>query len=68
MQQTQLRRLQLKLHRELEHVWTQGTSIGLINVASRIQMYFGADYKMDIDSEPGKGTCVVLRIPDQKEG
>lgn len=68
MEPAQLYRLRSQLHRDLEQVWTQGTSIGLINVASRIQMYFGADYKVNIASEAGKGACVYLHIPDQKEG
>lgn len=64
----QLNRLRSQLDQDLEQVWTQGTSIGLINVASRIQMYFGAEYKVDMNSQAGQGTCVTLHFPDQKEG
>jgi two-component system sensor histidine kinase YesM len=38
-------------------------SIGIKNVASRIRLYFGNDYGLDISSEVGKGTKVVIRIP-----
>lgn len=68
MENAQLQRLRTQLNRDLEQVWTQGTSIGLINVASRIQMYFGAEYKMSLDSVWGKGTSVTLHFPEQKEG
>lgn len=68
MENAQLQRLRTQLNRDLEQVWTKGTSIGLINVASRIQMYFGAEYKMSLDSVWGKGTSVTLHLPDQKEG
>ncbi len=64
----QLNRLRSQLDQDLEQVWTQGTSIGLINVASRIQMYFGAEYKVDMNSKAGQGTCVTLHLPEQKEG
>lgn len=36
---------------------------GLANVNERIHMYFGSQYGMDIDSEKGKGTIVVITIP-----
>ncbi|WP_168735475.1 cache domain-containing sensor histidine kinase [Cohnella fermenti] len=40
-----------------------GGSIGLVNVAARIQLYFGPPYSMRIDSRPGGGTEVVLLLP-----
>ncbi|MCM2531241.1 sensor histidine kinase [Neobacillus pocheonensis] len=38
-------------------------SIGIKNVAARIRLYFGNDYGLDISSEVGKGTQIVIRIP-----
>ncbi|MFB9275636.1 sensor histidine kinase [Cohnella cellulosilytica] len=38
-------------------------SIGLVNVFSRIRLYFGDPYTMLIDSRPGEGTEVVLLLP-----
>ncbi len=40
-----------------------GGSIGLVNVAARIQLYFGPPYAMNIDSRPGQGTEVTLLLP-----
>lgn len=38
-------------------------SIGLLNVNSRMILYFGAEYSLILDSEKGVGTNVQLRIP-----
>ncbi|ALP36204.1 histidine kinase [Paenibacillus sp. IHB B 3084] len=46
-----------------EPIWAQGSHIGLSNVASRIRMNFGVNYGVTIDSEPGIGTRVTIRIP-----
>ncbi|MDG0813429.1 sensor histidine kinase [Cohnella rhizosphaerae] len=40
-----------------------GGSIGLVNVAARIQLYFGPPFAMNIDSRPGQGTEVTLLLP-----
>ncbi|WP_042461461.1 cache domain-containing sensor histidine kinase [Neobacillus dielmonensis] len=39
------------------------SSLGLSNVYERMYMSFGPEFKMDIKSEPGKGTQVILSIP-----
>jgi two-component system sensor histidine kinase YesM len=41
----------------------RGNGIGLPNVHSRIQMHFGKDYGLQVESEPGSYTRVTLRIP-----
>ncbi|MFC3801100.1 sensor histidine kinase [Cohnella sp. GCM10012308] len=41
----------------------EGGSIGLVNVAARIQLYFGLPNAMHIDSRPGHGTEVILLLP-----
>ncbi len=38
-------------------------SIGILNVNSRMVLYFGMDYSLILDSEEGVGTNVQLRIP-----
>ncbi|GIP37238.1 histidine kinase [Paenibacillus sp. J31TS4] len=37
--------------------------IGLLNVHRRIQMVFGEDYGLSIDSTPGKGTTICMIMP-----
>ena len=37
--------------------------IGLLNVNSRMILYFGIDYSLILDSEEGVGTNIQLRIP-----
>lgn len=39
------------------------THIGLRNVDRRIKMYYGKEYGVGIESGPGCGTCVTVRIP-----
>ena len=41
-------------------------SIGLVNVNSRIKLFYGKDYGMKIFSEKGKGTEVKLTFPIQE--
>ncbi|WP_248924016.1 sensor histidine kinase [Paenibacillus hamazuiensis] len=43
------------------------SSIGLANVYERMRMTFGDAFRMEIDSEPGRGTCVTMYIPKHKE-
>lgn len=40
--------------------------IGLANVYRRLRLYYGTDFTFDIDSEPGKGTQVTIRIPEAR--
>ncbi|NLY91890.1 MAG: sensor histidine kinase [Firmicutes bacterium] len=37
--------------------------IGLQNVNRRIQLYYGPDYGLHLESQPGKGTKATLRFP-----
>lgn len=39
--------------------------IGIKNVHDRIQFYFGEKYGIELNSQLGEGTTVILRIPDQ---
>ncbi|MNI52350.1 putative sensor-like histidine kinase [compost metagenome] len=38
---------------------------GLSNVKARMQLYYGSEAELHIESEPGKGTKVVARIPER---
>lgn len=50
-----------------EQASRQGNSIGLQNINSRLRLYYGEQYHLLIDSEPGQYTCVTIRIPYQWE-
>jgi len=39
--------------------------IGLVNVHRRIQMVYGDEYGLRVDSAPGKGTRIELRMPQE---
>ncbi|MEH7117633.1 sensor histidine kinase [Neobacillus vireti] len=41
-------------------------SIGIKNVAARIGLYFGNDYGLNISSEVGHGTQIIIRIPAKR--
>lgn len=42
--------------------------IGIRNVADRIRIYFGPTAGLTIESEPDQGTCVTIRLPQDREG
>lgn len=42
---------------------SRGSGIGLRNVHQRIQLYFGNEYGLEIESEPDEGTLVRIRLP-----
>lgn len=44
-------------------VHKRGSGVGLVNVNRRIQIYFGNEYGLRIESEPDEGTRVFIRIP-----
>lgn len=44
------------------------TNIGVKNVHKRIQLHYGDEYGLDIESAPGKGTKIVIRIPHREGG
>ncbi len=41
----------------------QGSGIGLVNVHSRIQLFFGKEYGLHVESELGSYTRITIRIP-----
>lgn len=42
---------------------TNGKGIGLSNIGERIALSFGEAYGIQVDSEPGAGTRVAIRLP-----
>jgi two-component system LytT family sensor kinase len=38
--------------------------IGVSNVSERLNVLFGSDHKMNIDSQPGHGTRIEIEIPE----
>jgi two-component system LytT family sensor kinase len=40
------------------------SGIGLANVRERLRVIYGAAYQLTLDSEPGKGTCARIEIPE----
>ncbi|OXS57401.1 two-component sensor histidine kinase [Cohnella sp. CIP 111063] len=45
-----------------------GVSIGLKNVHERIRLAYGDPYGLTVDSKPGEGTEIRIRIPYRKRG
>lgn len=56
----QLKEIRLRLKQD-EYDDTQG--IGMNNTIQRLKMYFQSDVTCEIESEPGKGTAVILSFP-----
>lgn len=54
---------ELKRNDSVDILNSGGRSIGLRNVLSRCRIYYGERFRVSIDSEPGKGTVIVLGIP-----
>ncbi len=46
-------------------VTANGSGLGVRNVFDRIKMYYGEAGSWHIESEPGKGTVIFLKIPKQ---
>ena len=54
-------------HKAVSHIPTH-TGIGLINVMKRIELYFGSEYGLKIESEVNRGTSVHIKLPVIREG
>jgi two-component system LytT family sensor kinase len=50
---------------ETEQPAVPGQGIGVSNVRERLQVLYRHDYKMAIESQPGRGTRVLIEIPVQ---
>lgn len=49
-----------------ENAQIQKTSFGLTNIDRRLKLYFGAEYGLSIQSEIGKGTTVIISLPENE--
>ena len=38
-------------------------SIGIKNIQQRLTLFYGADYRLEIQSELGKGTLIKVPVP-----
>ena len=57
-----------ELQEALDHRNPQGENqIGLKNVAERLFLQFGPDYRMRINSEQGQGCRIILTLPHDKQ-
>lgn len=55
----------------LQHEPSDRTGIGIKNVNDRLQIYFGPQYGLSIESMPDEGTTVTIRmprVPEDREG
>lgn len=41
----------------------KSSSLGMLNASIRLRKFCGKDTRVFIESEPGEGTCIVIRIP-----
>ncbi len=55
------------LERVTERGVGSGLGVGLFNVHRRLVTIYGPEYALRVESEEGKGTRVVVRIPRQVE-
>ncbi|MCG3086117.1 sensor histidine kinase [Anoxybacillus sp. LAT_35] len=65
MDEKQLRLLKEKLGKRTISSM-KGSGIALMNVNRRLQLYYGEDRELRIESEAGKGTCVSFQIPKSR--
>lgn len=42
-----------------------GDRVGIYNVQSRIKLYYGEKYGLNIESQYGRGTVVTIKIPKE---
>ena len=50
-----------------EKALSTGTSIGLLNIAARLNLLFGREYGLEVESGEQEGTTVILHIPSVQE-
>jgi len=57
--------LRQRLEQTVSPAETVSPGLGLLNVQQRIRLFFGEPYGLTIDSIPGKGTTVTIKLPDR---
>jgi two-component system sensor histidine kinase YesM len=64
MTQEELKALRASIESPLDEWPGQGRhGMGVKNVHERIRIYFGRQYGLGIESTPGEGTSIIIRIP-----
>lgn len=53
---------------EKHKVSYQHNGVGVYNVQTRLQLYYGREYGISYESVEGKGTTALIRIPDSEGG
>lgn len=65
---SELHQIRERLQNDVSIAFVTGSNgIGLFNVCKLIQLHYGKQYGLTIDSVPGAGTTIVLKIPLQLE-
>jgi len=59
-----LQALRSRLDHPLPAAETPTRGIGLWNVQQRIRLFYGRDCRLEIESVPGEGTTVVMKLPE----
>ncbi|MFY0802307.1 cache domain-containing sensor histidine kinase [Peribacillus frigoritolerans] len=60
---TESKLIELNEKLRLDPMMKRDSGFGIINVNARIGMMFGEKYNLQINSEYGKGTSVIIRLP-----
>lgn len=67
MEQEQVDQLLYQIKRQSLHRSSQKDSIGLANICHRLGLFYGDKADFTIESSPGKGTRVIIKIPRETE-
>jgi len=57
-----------RLHEDLEDAHQSGAHVGLGNVDDRMRSTFGDDFGLVVDTAPGEGMKITLRVPKFRAG
>ena len=60
--------IQGDLLKEGRKIPTKGSGVGLLNVHKRIQLRYGEEYGLTIESQPDEGTKVTIQIRKKQRG
>ncbi|MNL73763.1 hypothetical protein D3C87_1992700 [compost metagenome] len=67
MTEERLQQLQANLDREVKDELKQDGGFGFNNVHQRLRLYHGELYGLQLQSELGVGTTVIVNIPVRRE-
>jgi len=58
-----LKKLKQSMEENVENQYESRTKIGIMNVHRRIKLIYGSEFGLNIFSESGKGTTIILKLP-----